>query len=148
MGVSRGEQFFQDASTDAAALGVGMDVEVFEAQALGDGAERVEADGDAVAEDAVRVRGVERVSEALAGADRVEATEVFEAGAHCGDTELGEGLEVGGGDGGEGQARFVFRPVHAEGGGEQNFVEATKRRVATGRRRRGGCRRRRLRGKN
>lgn len=108
LGVGCGEQFFQDASTDAAVLGVGMYVEVFEAQALGDGAERVEADGDAVAEDAVRVPGVERVSEALAGADRVEATEVFEARAHCGDAELGEGIEVGGGDGGEGQARFVF----------------------------------------
>lgn len=107
LGVRHGEQAGQDASTETAVLGVGMDVKVFEAQALGDRAERVEADGDAVAEDAMRVLGVERISQALAGADWVESAEVFEARAHRGDAELGEGLEVGGGDRGEGQVGFV-----------------------------------------
>jgi hypothetical protein len=60
----------------------------------------------------VRVLGVERIAQALAGADRIEAAEVFEAGAHRGDTELGEGIEVGGGDGGEGQVGFVFWAAH------------------------------------
>jgi hypothetical protein len=55
----------------------------------------------------MRVLGVERISQALAGADWVESAEVFEARAHRGDAELGEGLEVGGGDRGEGQVGFV-----------------------------------------
>jgi hypothetical protein len=53
------------------------------------------------------VLGVERISQTLAGTDRIEAAEVFEARAHRGDAELGERLEVGGGDGGEGQVGFV-----------------------------------------
>ncbi len=111
--VGDGQQVSQDPAADAAILVVGMKVEMVEAQAFGgDGTEGVESDGGSVANDPAGVLGVERVSEAFAGAGRIEAAEVFKARAHRGDAEIGEGVEVGGGDGGEGQIGFGLRHGH------------------------------------